>query len=90
MSGPDDDPDQGFLTRWSRRKRLVAEDDLHAKALVQEQVPGGTAPAEPDARPRDPETGELIDEELVRSLPSPADLQPGGDLSAFIDRKSVV
>ncbi len=94
MSNPQDDPDQGFLTRWSRRKRLVAKEQ--AEEQVEEQgnaqppapLPDMTAQAEPDERPRDPETGDVIDEELVASLPSPADLGPGGDLSPFM-RKGV-
>ena len=82
MSSQEDDPDQGFLTRWSRRKRLVAEEQLP----VQVQPP----PSDPlpDEGLRDPETGEVIDEELVASLPSPAELRAGGDLSPFM-RKGV-
>ncbi len=94
MTGDAGDDDRGFLTRWSRRKRQAGEprEDLQAVGHPAPPPPalpeGMPAAAEPDERPRDPETGELIDEELVRSLPDVADLQPGGDLSAFM-RKGV-
>ena len=90
MSSPADEGDgpedrgEGFLTRWSRRKRDLAE-----RAAQPPPVPAPEAPAAaPDERPRDPETGEPIDEEFVRTLPSIADIKPGDDLSMFM-RKGV-
>lgn len=97
MSGLEDGHDQGFLTRWSRRKRQIEQEQEQAQqqALAAQHsgqpmvpAPGIVAADEPDSRLRDPETGEIIDEDLVRSLPGLADLQPGGDLSAFM-RKGV-
>lgn len=81
-----DDPaatsDEGFLSRWSRRKREVPQ----AAPPPVPEPPIATASSEPDERPRDPETGEVIDEELVRALPEVETLQAGGDLSAFMRR----
>lgn len=80
-----DDPatsDEGFLSRWSRRKREVAQ----APTPPVPAPPMPSAESEPDERPRDPETGEVIDEELVRALPEVETLQAGGDLSAFMRR----
>lgn len=78
-----DNKDDGFLGRWSRRK-------LKPEANPEPEVPAvptvAAAPAEPDTRPRDPETGELIDEDLVASLPKVSELQAGGDLSAFMQK----
>lgn len=74
--------DEGFLSRWSRRKREVAA-PMPAPVVAQPE-PG----SEPDDRPKDPETGEIIDQDLVSSLPDIATLQPGADLSAFM-RKGV-
>ncbi len=89
MNNPQDDADQGFMTRWSRRKRQVAQEEAlasqppgHPPVLVPDMAVG----TEPDNSLRDPETGEMIDEELVRSLPRPADLQAGDDLSAFMKK----
>ncbi len=83
--GPGDDerrqPGEGFLGRWSRLKREPGAD---APPAPQPDLEAG--PSEPDERPRDPETGELIDEELVRSLPDIGSIQPGGDLSMFMRR----
>lgn len=82
-NGPEEEG-EGFLTRWSRRKR-----DLAARAAQPPAVPAQEAvDAPPDERPRDPETGEPIDEEFVRTLPSVADIKPGDDLSMFM-RKGV-
>lgn len=79
-----DGADEGFLTRWSRRKR-----DLATRPAAPPPVPAPeTVEAAPDERPRDPETGEPIDEEFVRTLPSIADIKPGDDLSMFM-RKGV-
>ncbi len=77
-----DDRDEGFLSRWSRRKRDVTM--APPAPVPTEPVPE----AKPDGRPKDPETGEIIDQELVNSLPDIATLQPGADLSAFM-RKGV-
>lgn len=82
MTAPDK-PDQdegGFLGRWSRRK-LMPEPELPVVPPV-----ATAQPAEPDDRPRDPETGELIDEELVSHLPKVEELQAGGDLSVFMQK----
>jgi hypothetical protein len=84
MTSPDDPDDKrdGFLGRWSRRK-LNPEP---ASAPVLPPVSAVSAPAEPDDRPRDPETGELIDEDLVSRLPKVEDLQAGGDLSGYMQK----
>jgi hypothetical protein len=85
MSAPDKpDDDGGFLGRWSRRKLQPADrTGLEAPAgAPQPEVPAN--PAEPDERSRDPETGELIDEDLVSRLPKIAELEAGGDLSGFM------
>jgi hypothetical protein len=87
-SRPDASSGEGFLTRWSRRKR---QSDTEQPTAGVSTAVSGDAPAEagePDARPRDPETGEIIDTEWVSTLPSIADLKPGADLGAFM-RKGV-
>jgi hypothetical protein len=87
---PEDDSDRGkgFLARWSDRKRQMEAEARNALA-VPPKAPAQTADeSEPDTRPRDPETGEIIDVEWVNSLPSIADLKPGADLGAFM-RKGV-
>jgi hypothetical protein len=84
MSGDPDDADEareGFLSRWSRRKRAVAA-EAPAPVLP---TPAPVTP-EPDDRPRDPETGEPIDTDWVATLPDVASLKPGDDLSAFMRR----
>jgi hypothetical protein len=84
MAGEDDDRrdhGEGFLSRWSRRKREVPDAPPSA-----DPPPAAPAVAEDDARPRDPETGEPIDEELVASLPRLDEIRPGADLSAFMRR----
>lgn len=78
------DPSEGFLSRWSRRKRQAAE-PLPPPEPPVDASPAPAAAAE-DERPRDPETGEPIDEELVRTLPSIEDIRPGDDISAFMRR----
>jgi hypothetical protein len=81
---------EGFLSRWSRRKRR--EDEPKAVADAPAQPPLlAEAEADPrlhDPRPRDPETGEIIDEEHVSTLPPVETLKPGDDLSGFM-RKGV-
>jgi hypothetical protein len=76
--------EEGFLARWSRRKREPAPPAAPAPAL--EAAPAPAIPPEEDKRPRDPETGELIDEEWLRTLPDVASLGPGADLSPFMRR----
>ncbi len=90
MTGQDDPGggDEGFLTRWSRRKREQVTEHAAHPALPA-VLPTGSAddqPIEDDAALRDPETGQLVDIELVRTLPNVADLQPGADLSNFMKR----
>lgn len=82
MSAPDnrDNEDGGFLSRWSRRK-LRTESETPVAPPVQ-----AIESAEPDNRPRDPETGEVIDDELVARLPKVDELQAGGDLSPFMQK----
>jgi hypothetical protein len=87
---PEDDSDhgKGFLARWSGRKRHTEAEARNALAAPP-KAPAQTADeTEPDTRPRDPETGEIIDVEWVNSLPSIADLKPGADLGVFM-RKGV-
>jgi len=82
------DSGESFLARWSRRKRQP-EPEQPGSSLSATAVPQDAAEAaEPDTRPRDPETGEIIDAEWVSTLPSIADLKPGADLGAFM-RKGV-
>jgi hypothetical protein len=83
MMPPDnpDDNDSGFLGRWSRRK-LQPEPEV--AAAVPAPVPD--AQVDTDTRPRDPETGELIDADLVSRLPKVEDLQAGGDVSVFMQK----
>ncbi len=75
------DHGEGFLERWSRRKRAATE----APPAAPVEAPAPEVP-EDDERPRDPETGEPIDEELVASLPRIEEIEPGGDVSAFMRR----
>ena len=87
--GPRPGEDEGFLTRWSRRKREIAVEDkaVEVSSTAPDQASLALqAQPEPDNRPRDPETGEVIDEELVRSLPDLSDIKAGGDLSGFMQR----
>ncbi|MGR3511371.1 MAG: DUF3306 domain-containing protein [Paracoccaceae bacterium] len=66
--------DDDFLSRWSRRKRAVAEDEAPPVALPENPV---------DAR--EPETPEEEQALLTRlKLPVPESLQPGDDFSAFM------
>jgi Protein of unknown function (DUF3306) len=81
-SDPPDDG-EGFLTRWSRRKRQIAGE---AQAMPAAPLPQPASEPEPDDRLRDPETGEIIDEDLVRGLPDVAALEPGADLSVFMQK----
>lgn len=65
--------DDDFLSRWSRRKRLVADE-----AEAQEQGPEPVAEAEP-------QTNEEEAELLARlRLPNPESLGPGDDFSVFM------
>ncbi|MGL4441323.1 MAG: DUF3306 domain-containing protein [Bosea sp. (in: a-proteobacteria)] len=85
MTTPDDadDKQDGFLGRWSRRK---LSPQLDAGPKPEEEAAALPTAAEPDTRPRDPETGELIDEDIVSRLPHVEDLKAGGDLSAFMQK----
>ena len=66
--------DDDFLSRWSRRKRAVAEEDASLSAPT-EEVP----------RETEPETPEEEDALLARlNLPVPETLKPGDDFSAFM------
>jgi hypothetical protein len=77
---------EGFLSRWSRRKRLDEADAQPPVAAPVGQA-DGQSPDEPaDERPRCPETGEVIDAEHVASLPRIEDIKPGDDLSGFMRR----
>ncbi len=72
------DPDEdGFLSRWSRRKRAGEEQDPPGEPSVQ-------AAATPEDAPSDEEA--LSDEEILAkyNLPDPDTLQPGDDYSAFL------
>jgi hypothetical protein len=77
---------EGFLSRWSRLKRTEA---APAASATSPAVPDGgpvdgPSAADPDERPRDPETGAIIDLEWIKSLPRIEDLAPGADLSGFM------
>jgi hypothetical protein len=74
----------GFLSRWSRRK--LERSAAAANAPASPEPAALPPPAEADERPRDPETGEPIDEELVASLPSIDQLREGADVSGFMRR----
>ena len=93
-----DETDDGFLGRWSRRKRAVAhaanaasaasaaqEGERQMPLAAVEPQPGSSADGQPDDRPRDPETGALIDPMLVEQLPAIADIAQAGDLSGFLN-----
>jgi hypothetical protein len=82
MTSPDkpDDEAGSFLGRWSRRK--LKPEPVAAVVPLAEPSPA----AEADVRPRDPETGELIDEDLVARLPKLHEVEAGGDLSAFMNK----
>ncbi|MGP9806219.1 DUF3306 domain-containing protein [Paracoccus sp. NSM] len=67
------DEDDGFLSRWSRRKRK-------ARAAPEPQ-PEPQPEAQPEAAPVEPET--LSDEELA-ALPRIEDLTEGSDIRAFL------
>ena len=66
--------DDDFLSRWSRRKRLVADEEAIEVA------------AEPAVEPaREPETDEEEEALLAKlNLPDPESLKPGDDFSAFM------
>lgn len=66
--------DDDFLSRWSRRKRAVAEE---APKVVEEDPAPAPEPV--------PETAEEEAELLTRlELPVPEDMKPGDDFSAFM------
>ncbi|MCC5983147.1 MAG: DUF3306 domain-containing protein [Rhodobacteraceae bacterium] len=74
---PDDDAraegDEGFLGRWSRRKRSEPEDT----AAERPEPPAPTdAPADPDPAPITPEE--------LEALPKIEDLMPGSDIRGFL------
>jgi hypothetical protein len=71
--------DDGFLGRWSRLKRQAPA----ASPPAAGPVPAAPGP-EPDDRPRDPETGALLDPDWIASLPDIAELTAESDLSAFM------
>ncbi len=90
-------PGEGFLARWSRRKRMneaEARSDHRTQGVEQGAAPTPPAslpdapgsPGTADRPPRCPETGEVIDEDLVASLPRLEDIRPGDDLSGFMRR----
>lgn len=74
MSGTDRD-DDGFLTRWSRRKQEAAK----AEPPKQDPVPAALAEEERGEEPFDPE-------KLPIPLPSLEDLKPGDSLVAFMQK----
>jgi hypothetical protein len=74
MSGPD-----GFLTRWSRRKLRVEQDEAVPALPVQV---GTDAGAPPDA----PGSEDTLSAEELAALPSPEDITPDSDITAFMRR----
>ena len=68
--------DDDFLSRWSRRKRSVAEEEESTRA-----DPAPVATPEPEQ----PQTQEDEDALLAQlNLPAPESLKPGDDFSAFM------
>lgn len=80
------DTGEGFLSRWSRLKRTEAVPAAPATppAVPDTDPAHGQSAEDADERPRDPETGAVIDLEWVKSLPRIDDLAPGADLSGFM------
>ena len=75
MSRRDED---GLLSRWSRRKRAVAEESRPPE----EETPGAAAEPEPAV---EPETDESEEDILARfDLPVPESLKPGDDVRDFM------
>lgn len=75
MARPPADDDEGFLSRWSRRKQQVRETEPE---LESEERPAESAAADPDDpnRPLTPEE--------VEALPDPDTLEPGADFKRFL------
>ena len=67
--------DDNLFSRWSRRKRRVAEEELA-------QPPAEVEPTEPVKEPETPEAEAALLERL--NLPSPESLKAGDDFSAFM------
>lgn len=67
--------DDNLFSRWSRRKRRVAEEELA-------QPPAEVEPTEPVQEPETPEAEAALLERL--NLPSPESLKAGDDFSAFM------
>lgn len=67
--------DDNLFSRWSRRKRRVAEEELA-------QPPAEVVPTEPVQEPETPEAEAALLERL--NLPSPESLKAGDDFSAFM------
>jgi hypothetical protein len=70
------DKDDGFLDRWSRRKRL-AEDTQSGSSF-----PAAEAPHEPVTEPAE----DTITPEELAALPAPEDFTEGTDITPFLRR----
>lgn len=67
--------DDDFLSRWSRRKRSVADEEAASEPVA----------AEDDTQEAEPQSPEQEGELLAKlNLPSPESLKPGDDFSAFM------
>ncbi|MBD3679422.1 MAG: DUF3306 domain-containing protein [Rhodobacteraceae bacterium] len=74
-----DDQEDGFISRWSRRKRLVAEESVAEEEAAPAEAVLADAPAAPE---EDTRSDAEILEEL--GLKDPDEMQPGDDFSAFM------
>lgn len=81
---PDDDPrEDGFFSRWSRRKRSEDANAAEAEAEappVSDQSSDAAPPPEPAA---DPRRAPITPEDLA-ALPKVEDLVPGADIRGFL------
>ena len=82
-----DDTDEGFLSRWARRKQRAARDP-EAKPAARD-TPGQPTPSEPKPSQPEPSETERAEaearrRELIDSLPEPEQLGPEDDYTQFL------
>lgn len=83
---------EGFLSRWSRRKRAIATGEAPPEPEApapeqpppQDQAAAAATEGEPDRPTRSAATAPELPEIDLASLPRIEDLAPGADLSAFL------